>query len=85
MEGRRAHAECGVGSSGEGDVCCEVIIGRKCTGPRDGWRRGRRGKRVEMWVKGLKGEGEMYWIKGVVYMLVVMVLAIAMALYLESS
>lgn len=93
MEVRRAHGECGlngcregvVKDGEEGRVWCEVIVGRRCEGPRHGVGRGvRKG--------GWRGLGRRYGgrrashrLSALAWALVILVLAVLIGMGLRSS
>jgi len=97
MEVRRAHGECGINGcreglmkegeegEGEGRVWCEVVVGRRCEGPRAGVGRGVRRGRLAGWV-GRYGRGRVsYRLSALGWALVVLVLAVLIGMGLRSS
>jgi len=92
MEVRRAHGECGLNGcwegvvkEGEGRVWCEVVVGRRCEGPRGGVGRGVRRKCFGGLV-GRYGRGSVsYRFSALGWALVVFTLAVLIGMGLRSS
>lgn len=92
MEVRRAHGECGLNGcregvvkEGEGRVWCEVVVGRRCGGPRGGVGRGVRRKCFGGLV-GRYGRGSVsYRLSALGWALVVLILAVLIGMGLRSS
>jgi len=89
MEVRRAHGECGLNGcregvvkEGEGRVWCEIVVGRRCEGPRGGVGRGvrRRGSMGRY-----RAGRASYRLSALEWALVILVLAVLIGMGLRSS
>lgn len=91
MEVRRAHGECGLNGcregvvkEGERRVWCEVVVGRRCEGPRYGIGRGVRRRGYRVWVRRYGGGRASHRFSALGWALVVLILAVLIGMGLQS-